>query len=245
MFLPAHIIAPDYSAFDNGALHALLTLQLAVPLAALGLALGRLPWRPAVVCGLLILAGLCIAAFGWPTSAMPVATYATPVAFLATGLALISAGTRYAGWIAPVAAIDAGAHAGLLGRNESPGTWFALGTTVGGAEVVIFPALLAARYWRPWMTIPARIVASWLLAIGFMFFGLALRPLPPGATVAPETETTAQVAACPGGHKHGVNGEFICLPPTTDPIKAATPNITKYDNAPPDVGSSAPKGGVQ
>ena len=40
MLLPAHIIAPAYSLFDNGALHAVLTLQLAMPLVALGLALG-------------------------------------------------------------------------------------------------------------------------------------------------------------------------------------------------------------
>ena len=64
MLLPAHIIAPAYSLFDNGALHAVLTLQLAVPLVALGLALGRLPWRMALACGGLIIAGLATAVTG-------------------------------------------------------------------------------------------------------------------------------------------------------------------------------------
>ena len=237
MFWPAHIIAPEYSLFDNGALHAVLTLQLAVPLVALGLALGRLPWRMAALCGGLIIAGLAAAV----AAPLPFAAFSTPIAFFAAGLALIATGTRYALGLAIAAALIVGAHAGLIGASESPGPTFALGTVVGGAEMVLFPALLTARAWRPWLTIPARIAASWLLAVGIMFFGLTLRPLPPGATKAAETDTPAQLAACPGPHRHGVNGEFICLPvPKDEP----TPNLKKYENAPPPMDVQAPKGGV-
>ena len=239
MPLPAHIIAPQYSVFDNGALHALLTLPLAVPLLALGLALGRLGWRMAAVGGALGLAGFAGATLCWPAAAMPLAAFMTPLAFLAAGCALLAGGTRYAAWIALIAAVGIGKHAGLLSRSEDAGSMFAFGTMVGGAEIVFFPALLMARYWRPWMLIPARIAASWLLAIGVMFLGLSLRPLPTGSTVV--TETPAQLAACPGPHKHGVNGEFICLP--IDP-KEATPNLRKYDNKPPVLDLDAPKGGV-
>jgi hypothetical protein len=243
MLLTAHIIAPEYSLFDNGALHAVATLQLAVPLLALGIALGRLGWRAAASCGALALFGVLAVTFEWPQTALRLANVSTPLSFLAAGLALIAGGTRFADRLAQIAALVVGLHAGLMGRTEDASGMFALGAAVGGAELLIFPALLSARFWRPWLTIPTRIAASWLLAVGLMFLGLALRPLPQGSTIAPETP--AQIAACPNGHRHGVNGEFICLPPTADAVKAATPNITKYDNAPPEVGTSAPKGGVQ
>jgi len=207
-----------------------------VPLVALGLALGRLPWRMAALCSGLIIVGLA-AALAAP---LPVAAYSTPIAFFAAGLALIAAGTRFALGLAIATALLIGAQAGLIGASDSPGPMFALGTVAGGAEMVFFPALLTARAWRPWMTIPFRIAASWLLAVGFMFFGLALRPLPTGSTVA--TDTPAQLAACPGPHRHGVNGEFICLPP--DPNEK-TPNLKKYDSKPPVLDVTPPPGGVQ
>ncbi len=239
MFWPAHIIAPEYSLFDNGALHAVLTLQLAVPLVALGLALGRLPWRVAALNGGLVLAGLALPTLAWPAAATSLANFATPAAFLTAGLALMAGGTRFSTPIAAFAALTIGAHVALLGSYDDPSGMFALGTVVGGAEIVIFAALFTARCWRPWLTIPIRIAASWLLAVGVMFFGLALRPLPAGSTTA--TDTPAQLAACPGPHRHGVNGEFICLPvPKDEP----TPNLKKYENAPPPMDVQAPKGGV-
>ncbi len=242
MLLPAHIVAPGYSLFDNGALHALLSVQVSVPLAALGLAFGRLDWRRALMCGGLIISGWALIALALPTAALPLAAFGAPVAFLAAGLALMASGTRLAAAVVPASALLLGAHLGLLARAEDAGPMFALGTAAGGAQLVLFPALAAARLWRPWLTIPARIAASWLLAVGVMFFGLALRPLPPGSTVAPETETPAQLAACPGPHRHGVNGAFICLPvPKDEP----TPNIKKYDNAPPVLDIEVPQGGAQ
>jgi hypothetical protein len=169
--IPAHVIAPGYSLFDNGALHALLTPQLAVPLVALGIALGRLTVRIAVVCAGLILAALAVAI----AIPLPLAAFSTAVAFFAAGLALIATGTPYGVTAAALAAGLIGAHAGQLGRGDTPSLLFALGSVASGAQLMFFPALLAARAWRPWLTVPVRIAASWLLAIGVMLFGLALR----------------------------------------------------------------------
>ena len=225
----AHIIAPAYSLFDNGALHAVVTLQLAVPQLALGLALGSLVnRRAAYATGAAFVVALAAAAGFWTQTDGPVTNFATPLAFLAAGAALMAVTSRLAPWLIPLAAALVGASAGRLARLERPpqdaNGVFVLGVCVGAGLVAAFAALALARYRRPWLTIPARIAASWLLAVGLMFLGLALRPVP---AAAPD-DGLLPTATCNGPHKHGPDGEFICL---------AVPGagLARQTDAPPDM----------
>ena len=245
----AHVIAPQYSIFDNGALHAVTNLQMLVPLLALGVALGRGERVGAAGSGLLWLAAFVIGAMWWNRPGNPFAGFGTPIAFLAVGLALMSSGSRWAAISASLAAVVVGIYTGGIGRLEdaSPGLpgWFTLGIAIGAGLAVFFATEGAASYRRAWLTIPVRIAASWLLAIGLMFFGLALKPPTTLATTAVSSDGTPDVSSCPGPHRHGLDGEIICLPvPTID--KAGTPSsIARYGNGPPvlDGAAGQPRGG--
>jgi len=230
----AHVIAPDYSVFDNGALHALVNLQTLVPLLALGVALGRGSRRVAVLSGLGWLAAFAAGVLLWNRPGNPIAGFGTPLAFLAGGAALMFSG-RPGAMISGLSAIIVGGLAGGLGRQEDPSIgvagWFTLGVGIGGALVVFFAAEAAAGYRPAWLTIPTRIAASWLLAIGLMFLGLALRP--PQANVAGTAGSANDASTCPGPHRHGLDGELICLPvPTIDDAKTPS-SISRYGGTPP------------
>ena len=223
----AHIIAPQYSVFDNGALHTVLTLQQVVPLLALGAAFGTLPQKTALVCGAVFLTAFTAAALWNSVSGQSLTAYSTPLAFLAGGAALISRQSKLSVWLSGLGSMIVGVHLGSLGQQDGAAVardpMFALGSGIGAVLVLFYAAYLTNRFQKPWQIIPARIAGSWLLAIGFMFLGLALRPLPPAVV----DDSTLPTATCPGPHKHGPDGEFICLAkPGANPVVR--------DNAPPD-----------
>ena len=240
--LQAHVIAPQYAVFDNGALHAVVTQQLVVPVLALGIALGRGQRGSATAGGLLWLASFATGALLWNRPGNPFAGFGTPLAFLAAGAALGSQG-RWGAGLAAFAAVVIGVYVGGIGRQEDvaagwPG-WFTAGVAVGASLILFFAAEAARRYRRPWQTIPVRITASWLLAIGVMLFGLVLKP--PAKSPAPAIDATAaDTSPCPGPHKHGLDGEFICLPVPTIDDKGTPSSIAKYGNAPPVLSDPAP-----
>lgn len=230
----AHSIAPQYSVFDNGALHTVLTLHQVVPLLALGAALGTLPQKTVMVCGTVLLTAFTVAALWWGVSGHSLLAYSTPLAFLAGGAALISRQSKVSGWLCGLGSMIIGVHLGGFGQQDaaltSSAPMFALGSGIGAALVVFYAAYAAHRFQRPWLIIPARIAGSWLLAIGFMFLGLALRPLP-----APVVDdANLPTATCPGPHKHGPDGEFICL------VKAVGPGAIR-DDALPDPDAMVPQ----
>jgi hypothetical protein len=232
----AHVIAPQYSVFDNGALHSVANLQLLVPLLALGIALGRSSRLGAVLLGTLGVAAFAAGALLWNQPGNPLAGFGTALAFVAGGAALMFAGgTGLA--LTSLAALVVGVFAGGIGRQEDPTQglpgWFTLGVGIGAALVVFFANEGAALYRPAWLPIPLRIVASWLLAIGVMFFGLALKPPPPATDSATISADSSDASPCPGPHRHAPDGEIICLPvPAID--KAGTPSsIARYGNAPP------------
>ena len=113
----AHIIAPQYSVFDNGALHTVLTLQQVVPLLALGAAFGTLPQKTALVCGTVFLTALTAAALWNNVSGQSLAAYSTPLAFLAGGAALISRQSKLSVWLSGLGSMIVGVHLGGLGWN--------------------------------------------------------------------------------------------------------------------------------
>lgn len=231
----AHVIAPGYSVFDNGALHAAISPQLAVPLVALGVALGRGSRTAAINCGLLWLAAFFAGALLWNRPGNPLAGFGTPLAFMAAGAALLSPG-RFAWAACAFGALLIGAATGGIGRledlaSDTPG-WFTLGTGCGAALILFFAAEASSRYNPGWLAIPVRIAASWLMAIGLMFLAVTLRP-PASATQAAATATPADTSPCPGPHKHGLDGEFICLPVPVIEGTSTPSAIAKYGNAPP------------
>ena len=231
----AHIIAPQYSFFDNGALHNFLTLQQVVPLLAFGAALGGLAPTVARGHGAAFLAALTAAGLWWSLTGQSLAAYATPFAFLTGGAALISGGSRFAAWLGGLAAIVIGIQAGGAGQPEGPrgmdAAMFVLGAGLGAMLIVFYAAYAVWRFRRPWFSIPTRIAGSWLLAIGFMFLGLSLRPVPPVVD-----NSSIPTAACRGPHKHGPDGEFICLAKP-----GAAPSVMR-DESPPNPDAMLPAG---
>lgn len=235
----AHIIAPQYSVFDNGALHTVLTLQQVVPLLALGAALGTLPQKTVMVCGTVLLTAFTVAALWWGVSGHSLSAYSTPLAFLAGGAALISRQSKVSGWLCGLGSMIIGVHLGGLGQQDaaltSSAPMFALGSGIGAALVVFYAAYATNRFQRPWQIVPARIAGSWLLAIGFMFLGLTLRPPPPPVA----DDSNLPTATCPGPHKHGPDGEFICLAKSAVP--GTVPKAVIRDDAPPNPDVMAPQ----
>jgi len=231
----AHVIAPSYSVFDNGALHAAISPQLMVPLLALGVALGRGSRTAAINCGLLWLAAFFAGALLWNRPGNPLAGFGTPLAFMAAGAALLSPG-RLAWMACAAGALIIGVATGGIGRledlsSDTPG-WFTLGTGCGAALILFFAAEASSRFKPGWLTIPVRIAASWLMAIGLMFLAVAIKPPAPTAP-ATATNTAADASPCPGPHKHGLDGEFICLPVPVIEGTSTPSSIAKYGNAPP------------
>lgn len=118
--------------------------------------------------------------------------FAGPIAFLAVG-ATLAAGARVWSWLAPIAALIAGAMLALVVRMTDPSLHDPLYT---GAPLLIAVWIVAAialtlrAFRRGWFAIFARILGSWLLAIGLLYGGAALlpkrvTPLPPPPS-APE-----------------------------------------------------------
>ena len=245
----AHVIAPEYSVFDNGALHSAVNPQLLVPLLALGISLGRGTRMSAGVAGAIWAAAFWAGAAFWGQPGNPLAGFGTPLAFMAAGAALMATG-RLGMLLTACAAIIVGVYTGGIGRQEDPANgvagWFTLGIGVGAALVLFFTSEAAAHYRPSWLNIPVRIVASWLLAIGVMFLGLTFKQPAASITTPPPATNGAVVdtSPCPGPHKHGLDGEFICLPvPTID--KAGTPSsIARFGNAPPVIEGAGERSGA-
>ena len=170
-----HVIAPQYSMFDNGALHLVVTPHMLVPLLGLGFALGQIGRKAAAGAGALWLAAFAVSSLAAPPLDAQKLALLVPLTFLLAGAALISPR-----WCAPAAAAALGFCTAQLALSEAATSglspWFTLGLGTGAGLVLFFAAEGTVRSWRDWFKLPARIIASWLMAAGIMFFGLALKP---------------------------------------------------------------------
>ena len=236
----AHAIAPQYAVFDAGALRALTAPRLLVPLIGLGVALGQRSWPFSAAGGIGAAVAFALGAVAWNQPGNPLAGLGTPLAFLAAGASLMATG-RLGAALTELAAVCIGAYGGGIARQEgaaqgSPG-WFTIGLGVGGALVVFFSYYGSARYNPIWLGIARRVLASWMIAIAVMLFGLALRS--PGPDLQTGTEP-ADISPCPGPHRHAPDGEVICLSdPKAD--KPGTPaSVVRPGAGTSEIGQSGP-----
>jgi len=110
-----------------------------------------------------------------------------PISFLAIGAALVGS-DRWRTGLTPPAALIVAAMASLMIKLSDPSlhepayTWTPLLVTIW---IVAAVALMLHAFRRPWFSIFARILGSWLLAIGLLYGGASLTPPKPGLTPPP------------------------------------------------------------
>lgn len=111
--------------------------------------------------------------------------FAGPISFLAIGAALVGS-DRWRTWLTPPAALIVAAMAGLMVKLSDPSlhepayTWTPVLATIW---IVAAVAMTLRAFQRPWFSIFARILGSWLLAIGLLYGGASL--MPPKPDLAP------------------------------------------------------------
>ena len=126
--------------------------------------------------------------------------FAGPIAFLAVGAAL-AAGSRTWSWLGPGAALIVGAMAALMVKMTDPTlhqpayTWTPI---LIACWIVIAVALTLRGYQSKWIAIFARILGSWLLAIGLLYGGASLLPKPVSGSPAITAPSAPKYAPLPG-----------------------------------------------
>jgi hypothetical protein len=180
-----------------------LMLERLLPLIGLGVALAIVSARAFIAALLLFLVGIC---FGFVaqhgllsiTATIPQAAmhlfFTGPIASVAVGLALIS-GARWRPIVLPVAALVAGTMLALAIVATDPSLHDRTNTFVGiliGLWIVVSVSLTIGAFRRTWFSIFARILGSWLIAIGLLYGSAALLPVQsppqdlPGPALPPE-----------------------------------------------------------
>ena len=130
--------------------------------------------------------------------------YAGPIALIAIGGAL-AAGARLWSWLTPLAAAIVGAMLALVIKMSDPSlhdplyTWTPM---LIAAWLMAAIALTLRAFRHRWLAIFARILGSWLLAIGLLYGGASLLParkLPPPVLAPPSAAQRAHFCAAAAG----------------------------------------------
>ncbi len=226
--LPARGASP----FARWILSDVLTPERLLPLIGLGVAFGlialRSLWLGVPLFALGVASGLMAEdALLRLLDQVPRATthlfYAGPIALIVIGGAL-AAGARLWSWLTPLAAAIVGATLALVIRMSDPSlhdplyTWTPL---LIAAWLMAAIALTLRAFRHRWLAIFARILGSWLLAIGLLYGGAGLLPprKPPPAVLAPPSPRSAPTfaPALPGLPPTGQPAPFPGLPPAGQP----------------------------
>lgn len=103
---------------------------------------------------------------------------AGPIMDLAAGASLI-AGTRWRAYAAPPAALICGAMLALTIRLTDPSLHelsFTVLPVLAALWIILAVTLTLRAFYRGWFAIVARILGSWLIAIGLLYGGASLVP---------------------------------------------------------------------
>jgi hydrogenase/urease accessory protein HupE len=176
----AHLVTTGLGPFYDGVSHFLLTPEDLVPSLALALLAGQRGSRAGRL-ALFALPGAWLAGglVGLALPAIGTAAALAAVSFLALG-GLVAAEARLRpGWVATLAvavgllhgasngAAMAAVRAGVLGLVGVVATLFVL-VALAAATVVAIHA--------PWARVAVRVAGSWIVAVGLLLLGWALRP---------------------------------------------------------------------
>lgn len=157
-----------------------------------------------------------------------------PVAVMLSGLVLwLPAPIRR--FAAPVAAVVVGFSLSLFIGLDDFGIGikeFALSAVIGALWILLVPGLMLRPFRGAWLTIPARIIGSWLMVIAVIVTVSLYVPLSPDAPpLAPPLADPTQ----PDG---GTSLDAPALPPLDPAIEEG------LMDAPDDFGSTPPEGGI-
>jgi hypothetical protein len=175
----------------NGAAFVFTAYAEALAIAGLGVALSRVPFRPAVWGIVLFAAGLLagwavkdrvLAALVERPGAFEYTGFIGPAACLLAGAALAAPGLRRV-VVAPAAAVPVGAAIGFVAALNDPSlgeSQFFTGAASAAFWLLLAPLALLRSVDARYVATGGRILASWLIAIGLMLGGVKIvgRPAP-------------------------------------------------------------------
>jgi hypothetical protein len=173
--------------FEGGVLSIALTVDRALPLAGLGLALAIAQGREAALGILLLGLGLVLGFVGreWLLSLIltgPKTIYRLrligPLACLVVGVTLVSP-ERTRRWLRALAAVGLGALLALAIKLDDPSFHdpnFPRGAIAATIWLASAVGLTGRSFAQPWLGTAVRIFGSWLIAIGLLLGGAALAP---------------------------------------------------------------------
>jgi urease accessory protein len=176
----AHLVNTGFGPFDDGLTHLFVTPEDLLPVIALALLAGlRGPRFGRAVLFALPVAWLAGSTFGWLLAPPITLPLAETVLTIVLGL-LLAADSNLP--IVPVAglAILLGLLHGLLNGSELPKTSWSSPISGAGVGVALFVAVSllagqASSVHVPWERIAARVAGSWIVAIGLLMLGWAMR----------------------------------------------------------------------
>jgi hypothetical protein len=203
-----------------------------LPLLGLGVALALVDFYLCAVSLLLFGCGIAIGLvtqdrFVAALAALPQAAshdfLTGPISCLAIGLAL-AAGYGLRRWLLPIAALIAGAMLVFAIRVTDPSlhNWrIPLAGITIALWIVAAITLIVRAFRRDWFTIPARIVGSWLIAIGLLYGGASLMPR---RSVQPPPPPPATPQAAPPGFEREIPG---IIAPEQGPTPGVPPDTLR------------------
>jgi hydrogenase/urease accessory protein HupE len=176
----AHLVNTGFGPFDDGLTHLFVTPEDLLPMIALALLAGlRGPRFGRAVLFALPVAWLVGSAFGLLLAPPITLPLAETVLTITLGLLLA---TESCISLAPLAglAILLGLLHGLLNGSELPKTTSSSPISVAGVGVALFVtvSLLAGQASAvhvPWARVAVRVAGSWIVAIGLLMLGWAMR----------------------------------------------------------------------
>jgi hypothetical protein len=167
---------------EAGAAYAIVTYDLVLPLAGLGVALATVGRWPAILFAVILVAGIpagilgehrLLSATGLPQNMARYFIYLGPLCCAVASLALASPRALRL-CIMPAAALLCGAALGFLTALHDPTVGdprFAGGAAATGLWLIAAPPAILRRFDTSWLRIGGRILASWLVAIGLLLGG--------------------------------------------------------------------------
>jgi hypothetical protein len=215
--LGAAIIAllPVQSIFRWWIFSSVLAPERVLPLIGVGVALALVGFRYYVAALALFGSGIIVGflAKDWLLSAFETIPQAAnhqfltaPICSVAVGFTLMLPSVRLRSWLLPFAAVVIGALLAVAIKITDPNVddiVIPLTGAVIGIWIVVAISLTVRTFRRDWFWMPARILGSWLVAIGILYGGVSLAPkhnLP----VLPPVAATPNAAPVP---------DFDHLPP--------------------------------
>lgn len=181
-------LLPVESIFRWWVFSSALAPERVLPLIGVGVALALVGFRYCIAALALFGSGIIVGflAEGWLLSALETIPQAEnhqfltgPICSVAVGFALMLPGVRLRSWLVLFAAVVTGTLLAVAIKITDPNgddIVIPFSGAIIGIWIVVAISLTARAFRRDWLSIPARILGSWLVAIGILYGGASLAP---------------------------------------------------------------------